>query len=99
MYHIGVSSHLIYSDNFAGIVKRPFGPNPVLDFQKKCWSQLAPKFSVLVTRTSILVAKSYIQELMEYNKLNIFYLALTEKERFRLPLNFLSNSFRLRLDY
>ena len=99
MYHIGVSSHLIYSDNFAEIVKRPFGPNPVLDFQKKCWSQLAPKFSVLVTRTSILVAKSYIQELMEYNKLNIFYLALTEKERFRLPLNFLSNSFRLRLDY
>ena len=36
---------------------------------------------------------------MEYNKLNNFYIALTEKECFRLPLNFLSNSFRLRLDY
>ena len=34
----------------------------------------------LVVRTSILVAKSYIKELMEYNKLNVFYLALTEKE-------------------
>ena len=31
---------------------------------------------------------------MEYNKLNIFYLALTEKEFWRLPLNFLSNGFR-----
>ena len=30
---------------------------------------------------------------MEYNKLNIFYLTLTEKECFRLPLNFLSNDF------
>ena len=36
---------------------------------------------------------------MEYNKLNIFYLTLTEKECFRLPLNFLSNGFRSRLDY
>ena len=36
---------------------------------------------------------------MEYNKLNNFYLALTDKEFFRLPLNFLSNSFRSRLDY
>ena len=36
---------------------------------------------------------------MEYNKLNSFYLALTEKECFRLPLNFLSNGFRSRLDY
>ena len=36
---------------------------------------------------------------MEYNKLNIFYLALTEKECFRLPLNFLSHGFRSRLDY
>ena len=36
---------------------------------------------------------------MEYNKLNIFYLALTNKEFFRLPLNFLSKGFRLRLDY
>ena len=37
---------------------------------------------------------------MEYNKRNIFYLALTENECFRLPLlNFLSNGFRLRLHY
>ena len=36
---------------------------------------------------------------MEYNELNNFYLALTEKECVRLPLNFLSNSFSLRLDY
>ena len=35
---------------------------------------------------------------MEYNKLDIFYLALTDKEFFRLPLNFLSNGFRARLD-
>ena len=32
---------------------------------------------------------------MEYNKLNIFYLALTEKECFRLALN----GYRSRLDY
>ena len=32
---------------------------------------------------------------MKYNKLNIFYLALTEKECFRLPLN----GYRLRLNY
>ena len=36
---------------------------------------------------------------MEYNKLNNFYLALTDKEFFRLPLNFLSNGFCSRLDY
>ena len=36
---------------------------------------------------------------MKYNKLNIFYLALTEKECCGLPLNFLSNGFRSRLDY
>ena len=36
---------------------------------------------------------------MKYNKLDIFYLALTEKECFRLPLNFLSNGFRSRLHY
>ena len=36
---------------------------------------------------------------MEYNKLNNFYLALTEKECFRLPLNFLLNGFRSRLNY
>ena len=36
---------------------------------------------------------------MKYNKLNIFYLVFTEKECFRLPLNFPSNSFRSRLDY
>ena len=29
----------------------------------------------------------------------MFYLALTEKECFRLPLNFLSNGFRSKLDY
>ena len=32
----------------------------VLDFQKKSWGQLAPKFSFFVARTSILVAKNYI---------------------------------------
>ena len=32
-------------------------------------------------------------------KLNIFYFALTVKECFRLPLHFLSNGFRSRLDY
>ena len=36
---------------------------------------------------------------MKYIKLNIFYLALTEKECSRLPLHFLSNGFRSRLDY
>ena len=29
-------------------------------FRKKSWGQLAPKFSFLVVRTSILVAKNYI---------------------------------------
>ena len=32
----------------------------VLDFQKKYWGQLAPKFSFFVARTSILVTKNYI---------------------------------------
>ena len=36
---------------------------------------------------------------MKYNKLNIFYLALTEKEWFLLPLNFLLNGFCSRLNY
>ena len=37
---------------------------------------------------------------MEYKyKLNILYSALTEKECFTLPLNFLLNSFRSILDY
>ena len=36
---------------------------------------------------------------MEYNKLNSFYLALTEKECLDFLLNFLSNGFCLRLDY
>ena len=42
--------------------------------------------------------KLYLRTI-EYNKLTIFYLALTGKECFRLPLNFLSNGFRSRLDY
>ena len=48
---------------------------------------MATKFSFLVTRTSILVAKNYIEELTEYNKLNVFYLALREKRMLfnRLP--------------
>ena len=29
-------------------------------FRKKSWGQLTPKFSFLVARTSILVAKNYI---------------------------------------
>ena len=71
-----------------------------LTFRKKCWGQLAPKSSFwLPVQVNILVAKNYVLELIEYNKLNIFYLALTEKDCFRLPLNFISNGFRLRLDY
>ena len=37
----------------------------------------------LDARTSILVAKNNIKELMGYDKLNVFYLALTEKEFIR----------------
>ena len=33
-------------------------PCAVLDFQEKSWGQLAPKFSFLVARTSILAAKN-----------------------------------------
>ena len=36
---------------------------------------------------------------MAYNKLNMFYLALTQKECVRLPFELLSNGFRPRLDY
>ena len=36
---------------------------------------------------------------MEYNKHNIFYLALTAKNALDFLLNFLSNGFHLRLDY
>ena len=36
---------------------------------------------------------------MECNNLNNFYLALTDKEFLTLPLNFLLNGFRSRLDY
>ena len=67
-------------------------------FRNKCWGQLATKFSFLVPRTSILVAQNYIQEPTEYNKLNMFYLALTEEKCFRLPQIFLSNGFRSRLE-
>ena len=57
---------------------------------------MATKFPFLVARTSILVAKNYSQELMEYNKLNVFYLALRGKRMLfnRLPFE----GFRPRLD-
>ena len=40
-----------------------------LDFQKKSWGQLVSIsfHCVLVPRTSILVAKNYLQEKIEYN--------------------------------
>ena len=31
-YHVGMHSHLIYSDNFAGRVKGSLGPNPLVCF-------------------------------------------------------------------
>ena len=42
-----------------------------LTFRKKSWGHLASKFSFLVTRTSILVAKNYLQEKIEYNTLKV----------------------------
>ena len=40
-------------------LKNPYNiSDTVLDFKKKCWGQLAPKFSFLVARTSLLVAKN-----------------------------------------
>ena len=36
---------------------------------------------------------------MEYNKLNIFYLALTEENALDFLLDFFSNGFSSRLDY
>ena len=41
-------------------------------FRKKSWGQLASKFSFLVARTSILVAKNYLQEKIAYNILKVF---------------------------
>ena len=43
-----------------------------LTFRKKSWGQLASTFSFLVARTSILVAKNYLQEKIEYNILKVF---------------------------
>ena len=40
-------------------------------FRKKSWGHLASKFSFLVARTSILVAKNYLQEKIEYNTLKV----------------------------
>ena len=40
-------------------------------FRKKSWGHLASKFSFLVARTSILVAKNYLQEKIEYNTLTL----------------------------
>ena len=41
-------------------------------FRKESWGQLASTFSFLVTRTSTLVAKYYLQEKIEYNILKVF---------------------------
>ena len=41
-------------------------------FRKKSWGQLASKFSFLVARTSVLVAKNYLQEKLEYHILKVF---------------------------
>ena len=41
-------------------------------FRKKSWGQLASKFSFLVARTSILVAKNYLQEKIAYNIPKVF---------------------------
>ena len=41
-------------------------------FRKKSLGQLASKFSFLVARTSILVAKNYLQEKIAYNILKVF---------------------------
>ena len=73
-------------------------------FQKKILGPAGPQVFIFgrqnKTSVSVLVTKNYIYELMEYKyKLNILYLALTEKECFTLPLNFLLNSFRSILDY
>ena len=40
-------------------------PEQCATFRKKSWDQLAPKFSFFVARTSILVAKNYIYDLMD----------------------------------
>ena len=42
----------------------------VLDFQKKMLGPADPQFFSLPEQDSIVVAKNYISELMEYNKLN-----------------------------
>ena len=45
-----------------------------LTFRKKSWGHLTSKFSFLVARTSILVAKNYLQEKIEYNTLKVWTL-------------------------
>ena len=40
--------------------------------RKESWGKLASTFSILVTRTSILVAINYLQEKIEYNVLKVF---------------------------
>ena len=54
------------------MLRRHFEYEGGLNLQKKSWGQLASKFSFLVTRTIILVAKNYVQEKIEYNILKVF---------------------------
>ena len=51
------------------------GGDTVLDFRKKSWGQLVPKFSFSVARTSILVAKNYINgfSFVKDNGLSLVY--------------------------
>lgn len=56
----------------------------MFEFQKKNLWPGGPQVFNFGHQISILVPKNFIQELMEYNKRNIFYLALTAKECFRL---------------
>ena len=58
-----------------GAIKTFFQLNKVLRhriWKQKSWGQLASKFSFLVARTSILVAKNYLQEKIAYNILKVF---------------------------
>ena len=63
----------------------------VLDFQKKMLELAGPQVLIFGCQNKYSSRqKLYLRmNRIEYNKLNIFYLALTEKECFRLPLNFL----------
>ena len=58
---------------------------PVLDFQKRILGPAGPQLYIFGRQNKYSCRQKLHLIIMEYNKLSIFYLALTEKKCFRPP--------------